>query len=150
MTTGQAWSLVQSVLAERRILVVHFLEMLDSLAVDLEAIPAHKPTIHQHATASIRLLVVKYQRIFFLYDQLFRRDRWPHCSRHDEFCPLKLSMPDEEAVRSNHGFKSLGRRVSPPLEGSMHTILDCNSLTEYRYLDLAAFGEKSWGSAIMN
>ena len=108
MTTGQAWSLVQSVLAKRRILVVHSLEMLDSLAADLEAIPARRPTIHQHATAPIILLAVNYQRLFFLYDQLFRGDRWPHCSRHDEFFPLKLSMPDEEAVRSNHGFKSLG------------------------------------------
>ena len=52
-------------------------------------------------------------------------------------------MPDEEAVKSNHGFRSLGRRVSPPLDASMHTILDCNNLTEYRYLDLAASGKKA-------
>ena len=94
MTIRQAWSLVQSVLAKRRILVVHFSEMLDSLAADLEAIPARKPTIHQHATASIILLAVKYQRILFLYDQLFRRDRWPHCSRHDDlFHPKAPDAP---------------------------------------------------------
>ena len=85
MTIGQAWSLVQSVLAKRRILVVHFSEMLDFLAADLKAIPARKPTVHQHATASIILLAVMYQRVFFLYDQLLRRDWWPHCSRHDGF-----------------------------------------------------------------
>lgn len=90
MTIGQAWSLVQSVLAKRRILVVHFSVMLDSLAAGSEAIPARKPTIHQHVTAAIILLVVKYQRIFLLYDQLFRRDRWPHRSRHD-----KLSISPE-------------------------------------------------------
>ena len=62
-------------------------------------------------------------------------------------------MPDEEAVKSNHGFRSLGRRVTPPLDASMHSILDCNSLTEYstyKYLDLAASRKKSWGSAIIS
>ena len=49
---GQAWSLVLSVLAKRRILVVHFSKMLNSLAADLKAIQARKPIIRQCSTFS--------------------------------------------------------------------------------------------------
>lgn len=52
MRIGQAWILVQSVPAMRHILVAHFLEMLNSLAADLEAILARKPIKHQYATPS--------------------------------------------------------------------------------------------------
>ena len=82
---GQAWTLVLSVLAERRILVVHFSKTLNSLGADLEAIQARKPTMRQYPTVSTDLLVLRYPRVFFLFNQLFMRDWWPHCSRHDDF-----------------------------------------------------------------
>ena len=47
MMIGQAWSLVLAVPAKRRILAVHFSEILKTLAADLEATQARMPTMRQ-------------------------------------------------------------------------------------------------------
>lgn len=81
---GQAWSLVLSEPVKRRILVAHCLEMPDSLAADLEAIQVRRPTMrHYSNTSGNILLVLRYQRVFFLFNQLLMGNWWPHCSRHD-------------------------------------------------------------------
>lgn len=49
---GQGWTPVLWVLVNRRILVDHFSEILNSLAADSEAIQARKPLMRQYATFS--------------------------------------------------------------------------------------------------
>ena len=84
---GQAWSLVLWARAKRRILVVHFSEMLDSLAANLKAIQARKPIKRQYFMLSSKLLGPEYQRVLFLFDELLVRNGWPHRSRHNDSLP---------------------------------------------------------------
>ena len=90
MMIGQGWSLGLWVLANRRILVIRFSEMPNSLAANLEAIQARKPTMRQYSPFSHTFagLEVEYQGVFFLYYQLLMGDWRPDCSRHSDVVPL--------------------------------------------------------------